>query len=124
MLNLPKMDYCRPENEEELLVCMEAHQDNFALLAGGTALVNDFKRGLSGVRVLISLGALQDLKGVEYDRDHDRLLIGSMTTLAEMAASPVLQDLLPGLVQAVRTVAAPPIRNRATLGGNLCQDQF
>ena len=122
MLNLPKIDYCRPENEEELLVCMEAHQDNFALLAGGTALINDLKRGLSGVRVLISLGALQDLKGVEYGRDHDRLLIGSMTTLAEMAASPVLQDLLPGLVQAVRMVAAPPIRNRATLGGNLCLD--
>jgi len=120
MLNLPKIDYCRPENEEELLACMEAHQDNFVLLAGGTALVNDLKRGLSGARVLISLGALQDLKGVEYDREQDSLLIGSMTTLAEMAASPVLRDLLPGMVQAVRMVAAPPIRNRATLGGNLC----
>lgn len=122
MLSLPKIDYCRPENEEELLVCMEAHQDNFVLLAGGTALVNDLKRGLPSARVLISLGALQDLKGVEYDLDQDRLIIGSMTTLAEMAASPVLHDLLPGLIEAVNMVAAPPIRNRATLGGNLCLD--
>ena len=122
MLSLPKVDYCRPENEEELLVCMEAHQDNFALLAGGTALVNDLKRGLSSARVLISLGALQELQGIEYDREQDRLFIGSMTTLAQMAASPVLQDLLPGLIQAVKMVAAPPIRNRATLGGNLCLD--
>ena len=122
MLNLPKIDYCRPENEEELLACMEAHQDNFALLAGGTALVNDLKRRLPNAGILISLGALQELRGIEYDRERDRLFIGSMTTLAEMADSSLLRDLLPGLVQAVGMVAAPPIRNRATLGGNLCLD--
>lgn len=122
MLSLPKIGYCRPENEQELLVCMEAYQDDFVLLAGGTSLINDFKRDLPSARVLISLGALRDLKGIDYDREQDRLIIGAMTTLAHMAASPVLQDLLPGLVQAVRMVAAPPIRNRATLGGNLCLD--
>ncbi len=122
MLNLPKIEYCRPENDEELAACMGEHQGNFSLLAGGTALVNDLKRGLSDAGVLISLGALPGLKGIEYDRDRDCLLIGSMTTLAEMSASAVLRDLLPGLVRAVSLTAAPPIRNRATLGGNLCLD--
>ena len=122
MLNLPKIGYCRPENVEELAACVGEHQGNFSLLAGGTALVNDLKRGLADAGVLISLGVLPELKGIEYDRDRDRLLIGSMTTLAEMSASSVLRDLLPGLVRAVFQTAAPPIRNRATLGGNLCLD--
>lgn len=47
--------------------------------------------------------------------------IGATTTVAELAANPMLQALYPVLTQAAASVASPQLRNQGTVAGNLCQ---
>jgi carbon-monoxide dehydrogenase medium subunit len=50
----------------------------------------------------------------------DRLLIGGLTRLSQIQESPIVEKWALALFQAVQDMASPPIRNRATIAGNLC----
>lgn len=87
-------------------------------LAGGTdLLVQPGGRGHSA-RVLVSLGRLPELR--ELGVRGDRLRIGSMVTMARLAADPDVRRLFPALVEACESVGSPSIRSAATIGGNIC----
>jgi carbon-monoxide dehydrogenase medium subunit len=58
------------------------------------------------------------LSGIELRKDG--LHIGGLARLAEIEGSPLAQEKAPALVQAIRIMACPPIRNRGTITGNLC----
>ncbi len=49
----------------------------------------------------------------------DEIVIGAATTFAELQDSPLLNRVLPDLPEMMGKVASTPIRNRATLGGNI-----
>ena len=86
------------------------------VLAGGTDLmveVNDGRRTLAHV---MAIGRVPELAGVRVDGD--TLVIGSVTTYAELEQGAVA-DLAPALAFAARTVGSPQIRNAGTIGGNL-----
>jgi xanthine dehydrogenase small subunit len=57
------------------------------------------------------------LKGV-YKKEN-KCYIGASTTVAELYESPVMQHYFPNLQQHVKLVSSTPIRNIATIGGNL-----
>ncbi len=66
---------------------------------------------------------LKRIPGLEYIREDRRgLRLGTLATLAEVAAHPVVRECYPALAEAARSVASPQIRNMATVGGNLCQE--
>jgi carbon-monoxide dehydrogenase medium subunit len=46
--------------------------------------------------------------------------IGALTPMAELESHPGLSNAYPALTEAAACVGGPAIRNRATLGGNLC----
>lgn len=94
---------------------------NVRLQAGGTFLLNSLKllkrKGAKTPEHVISLrkiGELQTLKA-----DQDRLTIGSMTTINDIFDSPLLEDNFSLLKTVCRNISTDPIRNMATLGGNL-----
>jgi 4-hydroxybenzoyl-CoA reductase subunit beta len=60
------------------------------------------------------------LKGIVL-RDQE-VFIGATTTLTDLLASPIIREHFTALHQAIEAVAAPPVRNVATLGGNLGQN--
>lgn len=83
-------------------------------LAGGTdAMVKG-----RGSRAWISLHRVRPELG-EISRDGATVRIGAMATFSEMLRSPLLAEAAPLLLQAVRTIGGPQIRNLGTLGGNL-----
>lgn len=88
-------------------------------LAGGTELIPDRRRGAEPPRDLIALDALPELRGIR--REGDRLRIGAMSTIAEVAGSQVVRDAFPALAEAARSLGSPAIRNLATIGGNFCR---
>lgn len=88
-------------------------------LAGGTDLMVRH-RGWSGTlpvfdRPLLYLGNIAELQRVAADGD--TLVIGAGATLTDLLEHPLVPDILK---QALRQMASPAIRNRGTLGGNLC----
>jgi xanthine dehydrogenase YagS FAD-binding subunit len=98
----------------------EAVGQKGVLRAGSTDLSERRHKGLTP-------GDLIDLRdvatgGIEQILADGSVRIGSLTTLHEVANSPVLIASYPGLVQAAGGLATPQIRARATLGGSLLQE--
>lgn len=89
------------------------------IIAGGTDLLGELKQGTLRPERLVSLQGLDDLRGIVVDSQGAK--IGAMTTIAEIAAHPVIRSHYTALAQACDAVATPQIRNVGTLGGNLCQ---
>lgn len=87
------------------------------VIAGGTDVVADLNRG-SPPTGLISLRDLGDLRGIRFGNGRWRL--GAMSTITEVFADAELAPPSSALGQAARSMGSRQIRNRATVGGNIC----
>jgi 4-hydroxybenzoyl-CoA reductase subunit beta len=119
-MRLPYFDFFEPSTLEEVFTITERYGEQVRLLAGGTDMIPLIRFGLLQPSQLVSLKNLQELRGIK--RQGKALHIGAMTTLSELAVSPTIRKDLPALHEAVLAVAAPPIRNVATIGGNVFQN--
>ena len=111
--------YHRPTNVSEACELARQLDGRAAFLAGGTELIPDYQRGRESAVDLIALGDIAALRGISVS--HGMLRIGSLTTVAELAWSPLVQRWLPALSEAAHSLGSPPIRSRATVGGNFCR---
>src|SRR5690606_23600410 len=68
---------------------------------------------------ILSIHELKDLSAITPDGEGVR--IGALVTLADIARSELLRDKVQCLHQLAAHAATPQIRERATVGGNLCQ---
>src|SRR6266571_2337198 len=64
-------------------------------LAGGQSLVGAMKLRLANPGAVVDLSGIAELKGIK--KDGDAVVIGAMTTHAEVAASDVVRKSLPAL---------------------------
>ena len=101
-------------------VAMLAREPGARLLAGGTDLIANLRRGIERPAVLISLGRVAGFDAIV--QGDGGLWLGSGVTLARLALDSGVQRLFPAVAQAAQAVAGPSQRNAATLGGNLCLD--
>jgi 4-hydroxybenzoyl-CoA reductase subunit beta len=120
-MKLPEFDLVQPQSLEEACSILGKHDRKAALLAGGTALMVGLRFGLRKPDVVVDLKGLTELKYVSRNGSGG-LAIGSMVTLETLEK--FLSDLNEHapLAQAVQLVAVPPLRHKATIGGNLCLD--
>lgn len=87
-------------------------------LAGGTVMMVNYNKGLSIGQELIDLSQIAELRTVE--ERGDTLVLGAGLTFDELEQQPLCRQYAHALWQAAREVGGPQVRNRATLGGNLC----
>jgi xanthine dehydrogenase small subunit len=59
----------------------------------------------------------EDLKGIKLEGD--KCVIGASVTVTELAESKIIQNLFPGLEKYIKLISSTPIRNMATMAGNL-----
>lgn len=88
-------------------------------LAGGTDLFLAMEFTDSPVGTVVDLKNISDLQGIESLADGGWRL-GALTLMAEIENHQALSQALPALAESARVVGGPPVRNRATLGGNIC----
>jgi carbon-monoxide dehydrogenase medium subunit len=115
---LPAFDYHTPATLPEALALMGRYNGTARLIAGGTDLLLAMKRREAAPEHLISLAAIEGLKGISSGKEG--LRIGSLTTLAEIESSDIIKKGYAPLHDAVRVMASAQVRNLATIGGNLC----
>ena len=109
-------DYHRPTSLEEALA-LASEIPGARFIAGGTDLLVQESNGRLAAPTLISLRRLPELGGISVA---DRIRIGAAAPLADVAAHPEIVSTYPALVESIRVLGSPQIRNVATLGGNLC----
>ena len=121
MMRLPVFRLHQPRSLPEALASIEAAEGPTRLVAGGTDLWPNMKRRHQSADDVVSLKDVAELRGIRGEAGGE-IRIGAMTTLATVAASPVIRSTLPALARAVEAISSPAIRNMASLGGNLCLD--
>jgi CO/xanthine dehydrogenase FAD-binding subunit len=106
-----------PRTLSELWLFME-NEPEAAVYAGGTdLLVKLHKRGIKA-STLICLERIEELRAVK--EEPDGILIGAAATHSRLIDSAVINKHLPVLVEALKTLGSPLIRNMGTIGGNIC----
>jgi 4-hydroxybenzoyl-CoA reductase subunit beta len=119
MERMPEFKLQQPATMSEAAALLAA-EPHARLLAGGTDLVPNLRRGIESPAILISLGAVRDFSDIRFD--DVGLTLGAGVTLAELATHAKLARHYPAIGQAARAIAGPGHRSVATLGGNLCLD--
>lgn len=117
---LPRFEYVQPNSIDEALYLLVTHKGEAKLIAGGTDLLPKMKRReIKSPKYVIDLKGLPDLEYIKYD-DKKGLSIGALTTIHAIETSPVIEQRFSILAQAASTMAAPQVRNRGTVAGNIC----
>jgi 4-hydroxybenzoyl-CoA reductase subunit beta len=117
---MKNFSYFEPENSRTALALLAKHKGGAKILAGGTDLVPQMKRGLALPEAVINLSAIPQWR--EIKKDSQGLKIGSMVSLGVLERNGKIASQYPGLREALSHVAVPAIRNAGTIGGNLCLD--
>jgi 4-hydroxybenzoyl-CoA reductase subunit beta len=120
-MGLPKFTCLAPSDIKETCSYLGKHVGQIAILAGGTDLVMRLKHRLEPAPYLLSLRKIGGLNSIRYDPDTG-FNLGSMCSLANIAVNPRVKSELSALSRAAEEVASPQVRNRGTIGGNVCLD--
>ena len=114
---LREVSYARPATVEEAVSLLGEH-DGARALAGGQTLVNVMKQRAASPDVLVDLADLDELRTITVSGT--TLEIGAMATLSSIMRSSEVEVSRPILAEVAATVADVQVRNRGTLGGNIC----
>jgi len=110
------LSYVRAETMQDLDALLQ--RDGTTLMAGGQGLMRDLRNRSLHVGTLVDVSRLAELAYVT--EDDGVLEVGAVTTLAAVAADPQVAARCPALAQAASRVADVQVRNRGTVGGNVC----
>ena len=114
---LREVGYARPTSVEEALGLL-AENAGSRPLAGGQTLLNVMKARIASPEALVDLNGIDELKGIELGADGS-LEIGAMTTNTDIVESAEARA-RPILGEVCAQIADVQVRNRGTIGGNLC----
>ena len=116
---LREVEYARPSSVEEALALLAAN-DGARALAGGQTLVNVMKARAASPDVLVDLGKLDSLRAISVAGD--TLEIGAMATYSQIMASSEVEVSRPIIAEVCALIADVQVRNRGTIGGNVCSN--
>ena len=112
-----KFDYVAPSSVEEALAALAEHGDDAKILAGGQSLLPVLRLRLNAPEWVIDLGHVAGLSGVR--EEGDALVIGAMTTHADVLADPLVAEHAVLITRATEHLADAQVRHRGTFGGAL-----
>ena len=113
------MVYQRPTTIEEALSALGRADGPAIPLAGGTGLLPKWSTGaIPRPQSILDLKHIKELRGIS--RVTDQLRLGACTLLSEIESDPLIRASAPVLADAAARIGCLQIRNRGTVGGNLC----
>lgn len=111
-----KFDYQAPATAAEAVALLADTSREAKVLAGGQSFIPVLRLRMADPDLVVSLSKVPDLTGARLEGDH--LVIGAMSTHAQVAADPLIAEHAPLLTKAAATIADPQVRHRGTIGGS------
>ncbi|MFW6071106.1 MAG: FAD binding domain-containing protein [Candidatus Bipolaricaulota bacterium] len=111
-----EFEFLVPEDEEELFDRM--NENDYRLVAGGTDLFVKIEKDLISPKRLLDVTNVIDVPKIEK-RDEE-IRVSATTTHGELARSTLIQEKFPILAESAESVGGVQLRNKATVGGNIC----
>jgi carbon-monoxide dehydrogenase medium subunit len=115
---LREVSYARATSVEQALQLLSAHADARPL-AGGQTLLNVMKARVASPEVLVDLNGIDDLRAIGRGAD-GALELGAMATYTDVMLSSEVAERRPILAEVAQAIADVQVRNRGTIGGNVC----
>jgi CO/xanthine dehydrogenase FAD-binding subunit len=116
---LPDFDYLRPGTREEALAILQKGAMRSRPVLGGTDLLVQLRSALMEVDALVDIKLLPGMLDIDFSSESG-LEVGAGVTMNRIAGHAEIQKHYPVLAEGARSVASYQLRNRATIGGNLC----
>ena len=113
-------EYIAPKDISQAFNSLEEFGEESKLMAGGTDLLVQLKQGHLAPKVLIDLKKISGLSGIRFE-ESTGLHIGALTSVAEIESSKIIRVQSPVLFQAAGLLGSVQVRNKATIGGNICR---
>jgi carbon-monoxide dehydrogenase medium subunit len=113
----PSFEYYAPRSIGEALSLLSRLGGESKLLAGGHSLLPMMKLRFAQPAHLIDLNHIPDLRGIREERGE--LVIGAMTTEAELIGSALIRNKVPLLAEGAGSIADPQVRYKGTIGGDI-----
>ena len=114
-----KFEYYAPESLEEALSLLARQRGQAKILAGGTDLIVQMKQGQACPAVIVDVKRIPELNRLEWS-EGEGLHIGAAVPLSRLTSFPPLVERFDILAQACSAIGSVQTRNRATVGGNIC----
>jgi carbon-monoxide dehydrogenase medium subunit len=95
-------------------------EGNVLILAGGTDTIPLVTARALGPCHVVDIKAIPELRGIRQDRD-GYLHIGAAVSVSDLLGEDLVVAKYPALAQAAQVLGSYPVRNRATIGGNVCR---
>jgi carbon-monoxide dehydrogenase medium subunit len=112
-----RFEYHAPRTLDEAVTLLKENGDGVRLLAGGTDLLVHLKEGGLHPPAVVSLHAVDELRGIESNADG--LRIGALTDMTAIAGHTDILGRYSALADGAGVVGSMQTRNMATLGGNI-----
>jgi carbon-monoxide dehydrogenase medium subunit len=112
-------DYERATSVEGAIAALGRAGSGARIVAGGHSLLPMMKLRLASPELLVDINDLTELSYIEVEPGQIR--IGALTRHVELLKSESLAEHFPVFIDAEQEIADPPVRNRGTIGGSLCQ---
>ena len=116
---LGEFEYSQPTILQEAISLLEKYGEEAKILSGGTDLFVAMKEQGLTPKYLVDIKNIPDLEYIRYD-EKEGLRIGALTTIKQIETSLLIREKFPPLAQAAKVLGSVQVRNRATIGGNLC----
>ncbi|OGO20620.1 MAG: hypothetical protein A2144_02975 [Chloroflexi bacterium RBG_16_50_9] len=117
--SISKFIYRAPGSLDETLRLLKTIGAHARILAGGTDLMIQMKHGQVCPSLVLDVKKVPELNILEWSRQ-EGLRIGAAVPLSKLVALTALPREFSFLVQACSIIGSMQIRNRGTLGGNIC----
>jgi carbon-monoxide dehydrogenase medium subunit len=114
------IEYERATSVDHAIRLLARLGEEARVIAGGHSLLPMMKLRLANPEYLVDINDLHDVLG-HIQAEGDVVRIGALVRHRELLESQLLRQLFPIFHDAERVIADPPVRNRGTLGGSLCQ---
>lgn len=111
-----KTDFFKPKDLNEAVALLNKYQEKAVIVNGGSDIVEKLADGAKNPEAIIYIADIDELKKIT-ERDGN-IVIGGTVTYVQMLDSPVVQK-VKGMVEAVRQLGSPAIRQVATPAGNI-----
>ncbi|MBN2426522.1 MAG: FAD binding domain-containing protein [Calditrichaceae bacterium] len=113
------MVFHQPGNLDEVLKLIHNLAPSCRVIAGGTdLLVSIRQKDNEWPEHLINLADLKEIKQIH--ETEEEIIIGAAMSHDEIVNHPLIKNHIPLLAEASRQIGSQQVRNRGTIGGNIC----
>lgn len=117
---LGNFEYVRTRTIRDACKLLKEGDSHAVAYAGGTDLLVDIRNGLRTPKILVDIKGIEALGRIDLGKAGSAITLGAAVPLNRIAENAEIRERLPALTEAALTIATYQLRNRATIGGNLC----